>query len=106
MSLSQRQQVSRRQHFQALPASRAGLGHLGWLLCCSFVLHEPLLALFVGSGVGIVDTLNGSTPELTPQEAEQLLQSSWFLLRYFHLMQINFLTAQKYHERLREKSLI
>lgn len=68
--------LGQRQHFQAMPASRAGLGRLGWLLCHSFVLHEPLLALSAGSGAGIVDTLSDSTPELRPQEAEQLLQSS------------------------------
>lgn len=70
--------LSQRQHFQAVPAPRAWLSCLGCLLCHSFVHPEPLLALFAGFGVGIVDTLGISAPELRPQEAQQLLQSSWF----------------------------
>lgn len=62
--------LGQRQHFQATPAPRAWLGCLGCLLCHSFVHHKPLLALFAGFGVGIVDTLGGSAPELRPQEAQ------------------------------------
>lgn len=44
----------------------------------SLVDHEPLLALFAGFGVGIVDTPSGSAPELMPQEAEQYSKAPSF----------------------------